>query len=178
MKIFGVDFGAKNRSSTVISTVRGKSVILSRNIGDADTFILDYFKEATEGVVFIDAPLSLPKIYKTGKGTDFFLRSCDRELRAMSPMFLGGLTARAMKIRASLSKQGLDVYETYPSALARHLGIDRGSARDISNAMGLKLPKIKDRHEFDSILCLLSAKRFLQGSAVSFGDNREGVILI
>jgi predicted nuclease with RNAse H fold len=94
----------------------------------------------------------------------------------MSPMFLGGLTARAMKIKASLTKQGLHVYETFPSALAKYLKLETGKC--LSQALNMKVPRIKDQHEFDSILCLLSAKRYLRGVALAFGDNREGVIII
>jgi uncharacterized protein len=48
--------------------------------------ILDMLQPAR---IFMDAPLSLPQVFFGPSGNEFFYRRCGRELKAMSPMFLG-----------------------------------------------------------------------------------------
>jgi predicted nuclease with RNAse H fold len=110
MMHFGIDYGSKMAGTTVI-TYNQDNVLYQRSSvknGDADAFILDCVTELQPGQIYIDAPLSLP-LACFGKGTDFFYREADRKLKAMSPMFLGGLTARAMKLRLQLTEMELQL---------------------------------------------------------------------
>lgn len=43
----------------------------------------------------------------------------DRQAKDMSPMFLGGLTARAIALSKEWRKLGIAVHEAYPAALIR-----------------------------------------------------------
>lgn len=194
--IIGIDYGSKVAGTTVIarlydfdkvdfhSSVKGQ---------DADQFILDFVNSNEDiWLSYIDAPLSLPKIYRNGLGEgDYFYRQADRRTGAMSPMFLGGLTARAMKLKAAFKINGIRLVETYPSKLAEVLGLkDHGyksEAEQISylcdiikerSALEFDNEEVKSWHHFDALLCLYSAKRFEMQSAMVFGDEEEGTITV
>ena len=113
--ICGVDFGAQLSGNTVVAVNTGSIVSLHRpkKGEETDSWIVKLLTELNPALVAIDAPLSLPGIYlEPKKYTDYFYRACDRELQAMSPMFLGGLTARAMRLKDILTKTTVEVIET------------------------------------------------------------------
>jgi len=118
----GIDYGAKKAGTTAICYQEGNRLFTSLSVkgADADDFCFQQIERLRPEFIMIDAPLSLPDAY-FGKGDDFFYRQCDRELNAMSPMFLGGLTARAMRLADQLKSRQMLVYETYPRALASEL---------------------------------------------------------
>lgn len=87
----GIDYGSKLAGTTAICYQEGDAltIIQSEKKQDADRFINDTVESLKPEQIFIDAPLSLPAAY-FGNGDDYFYRDCDRQLKAMSPMFLGG----------------------------------------------------------------------------------------
>jgi predicted nuclease with RNAse H fold len=137
--------------------------------------------------VYMDAPLSLPGAY-FGKGDDHFFRRADRLVGGMSPMFLGGLTARAIHLSERWRAMGISVFEVYPAALIKqewdYLKIPSGRAipphklRLMAGTFTLPPPAPKDRHEADSWLCWLTGYRHQHGRSKTIGDQEEGVILI
>jgi len=194
--IIGIDFGAKKAGTTVIARMfeHNRVDLFACEKGkDADAFILDFIKENEDvWLAYIDAPLSLPKIYgDEKKGESFFYRKSDELTGAMSPMFLGGLTARAMKLAAELKRLGVKPVETYPSKLAEVLQLKehdyKGSNKSIP-ALCKKLKEVssfefdesavKTWHHFDALLCLFSAKRHEMQAAMIFGDEEEGMIIV
>ena len=95
--VFGIDFGSKLSGNTAIALFeRGKIYFMSVDQDvDADDFILKAAEHFKPEIIFLDAPLSLPGKYMGLDGFDnYHFRKADLELRAMSPMFLGGLTKR------------------------------------------------------------------------------------
>lgn len=123
--LLGVDYGSKLAGTTAVCYLysEGNAAFLSSRKGeDADKMLLDFVLKHGPANLFLDAPLSLPLAYfqGTAHGTDFFYRQCDRQLGAMSPMFLGGLTARAIKLSFELKNVGASVFETYPKWQALH----------------------------------------------------------
>lgn len=203
--IYGIDYGAKMAGTTVVAYAKQGEVRFSASAKkrDADRFLLDFFANRPPGKIFIDAPLSLPEVYRSGVGQlpptqesarkgeipDFHYRACDRALGAMSPMFLGGLTARAMKLAFILRGQGHQVRETYPGALARHLALPASGYKGdiasvapclvlLSEAVGIDIAhtEIPDWHHFDALLALCSGYRHARGEAVVEGD-REGELV-
>ncbi len=196
MWLAGIDFGSKLAGTTVISIAEKVSGFYSFKGAfsvikgkDADLFLANYFKQFDFKYVGIDAPLSLPKVYKLNKGSEYFYRKGDKELNAMSPMFIGGLTARAIKLKDKFSSDSLNIFETYPKAKASELGlIDFGyKTKDpdsftacidfIENLSGWKL-NLNNWHQFDSVLALLSTIDFAENKAKSFGDEEEGLIWV
>ena len=194
--IIGIDFGAKLAGTTVIARMYDHNKVdffASAKKQDADQFIVDFIG-ANEDVwlAYIDAPLSLPKIYSQGGGEgNYFYREADVATGAMSPMFLGGLTARAMKLSVELTKLGVKVVETYPSKLADVLklkGKEYKTGRPQIAALCEELKEVsgfmfdneqvETWHHFDALLCLYSAKRHEIQASMVFGDANEGTITV
>jgi predicted nuclease with RNAse H fold len=109
-KIVGIDYGAKLAGTTVAAWNENGSLHwkCSGKKQDADKWLEEKLLQLRPDLIFMDAPLSLPGVY-SGQGTDYFYREGDRALGAMSPMFLGGLTARAMQLKANLTEEGFQI---------------------------------------------------------------------
>ncbi len=191
MKI-GIDYGSKLAGTTVIAFDRGDGIRLvkSKKNQDADLMILDFVMENRPSMIGLDAPLSLPGVYNGLTGfDDYHYRRCDKELKAMSPMFLGGLTARAMKLTSRLGKQGVPVYETYPVYTGKELFSNALGYRsktpdyeamiDILKIAGLTLANdtnISTSHDLDSILALKATLSIGTDDQKCIGDPQEGLI--
>jgi uncharacterized protein len=196
----GVDFGAKTSGTTVVSLFHsGKKieVFQSKKGEDADAFIDSILGRFLPEIVGIDAPLSLPGAYfGICNSPDFHYRQCDRELGAMSPMFLGGLTARAVSIMHQLESQGRTVLECYPKALMRRVLDPENKitykkehiskcANDLLHeqfeifaAGAISKVAISNWHIFDSLLVLLSVLRYVSGVVQVYGNQKEGLIYV
>ena len=189
---FGIDYGSKLAGTTVITYQKDGVLfqISSQKKEDADKLIVAAVDEMGPDVIFIDAPLSLPGAY-FGKGEDYFYREADKTLGAMSPMFLGGLTARAMKLKRQITEKGARVFETYPGALVRNTqnlkSVYDKKAKKVSDPLfeeimellnGVTLNKQPDNmHQVDSILAWHSGHRHLQGISKVVGNAEEGLII-
>lgn len=190
--IAGIDYGAKLAGTTVIAWMQDDRVRFASSLKgkDADAFLLSWVKEYQPVRLFLDAPLSLPGKYRGLAGCDdYFYREADKTLRAMSPMFLGGLTARAMQLAAYLQSEGIQVQETYPSHLSKLLDLnelgykkDKADIDIVAGALATQLsctiPDLPDWHHVDATLALLSGLRYLSGNAYTFGGVEEGVIVV
>ncbi|MCX8071749.1 MAG: DUF429 domain-containing protein [Candidatus Binatia bacterium] len=185
--IAGVDFGARWAGTTVICFDVGSQLRFLRvpQKQDADEFLEAFLRKSQPQAVYIDAPLSLPAAYFE-RGTDFLYRCCDRDLSAMSPMFLGGLTARAMRLCRRIT---LPVYEVYPHAAARLLeeqgiaGYRSASPPEYLARCARVLPctaaePVTSWHEVDAALAWWSGWRHLRGEARAFGEPSEGLIWV
>lgn len=186
-RVVGIDFGARKAGTTVLVWNEGTEIRAAQSkVGqDADIFLREAVGQLAPNLIAIDAPLTLPGVYRGVVGcSDFHLRECDRALKAMSPMFLGGLTARAMALAAEWRAEGVTVYETYPRQVAMRLGMDtstlgvvqiRAFLRDAGlrlNAQELKV----SRHLIDALVCLLPWVCSVEMEAV--GVESEGVIYL
>jgi len=192
--MIGIDYGSKLAGTTVIAHDAQGVIRLfgSRKKQDADRFLLDWLQQMEGEDIYIDAPLSLPQVYRyPERGGDFFYRQADREVSAMSPMFLGGLTARAMRLHRQLTARGHAVWEVYPARLAAELDLKALSYKKSLNhlpevlwALQDQLPRPVEReavtswHHIDALLAWLSGWRRRRGASLQFGDPDEGVILV
>lgn len=188
----GIDYGSKLAGTTVIAYQKEGLIHLekSEKKQDADKMILEFVSSHVATTVGIDAPLSLPGVYSNLEGyNDYHYRACDKALKAMSPMFLGGLTARAMKLEAVLVESGIKVLETYPVKagkllFAEPLGYrsktpDYLSMMDVLKEKGITLVegvRIESGHDLDAILALNIVDRISKGHASVEGDSKEGLI--
>lgn len=199
--ICAIDYGAKRAGTTAISFLTNNLKLftfLSEKGKDADKFILEKIFEFSPSIVGIDAPLSIPCAYnhliekqKDTTSPDFHLRKCDRELKAMSPMFLGGLTARAISLAYKIKETKIEVIECYPKATLQHLNQYKEKykkrsfnseetnliLKEILYLNGYNI-NIRTWHEFDSLLALVSVIRYSLGEAISYGDKVEGLIYV
>lgn len=142
--------------------------------------------------VFIDAPLSLPGVYKGLHGfNDFHRRSCDKQLAAMSPMFLGGFTASAIELATQLMQHGVEVKEVYPKALAKELQFKTYSRKlkreellplaeqALKHVKGFGLQEIPVvMHELDALLAWISGYRYVNSVHTLHGHPEEGLIIV
>lgn len=195
MTFAGIDYGSKMAGTTAIAFVNADEQIefaQSAKNQDADRFILQWVASHQPTRIFLDAPLSLPGVYRNAEAYgDYFYRQCDRDVQGMSPMFLGGLTARAMRLQAELTKRAVEVVEVYPSQLADVLQLDRALYKKQQIHLPAILSKIADKlpypvqneqvtswHRIDALLALLSGYRFAQKQHLTFGNTEEGIIIV
>lgn len=194
--VFGIDYGSKLTGNTVIGVFHdGVIFFLDMNKGvDADSFILNAAEHFKPSKIFIDAPLSLPGVYRNLPGfKNYHFRKADLELKAMSPMFLGGLAARAIELKGQLRSLGLNVFETYPRILANRLKLKncdyKGSVQSLSKCAeevlkvlpeSIKIDKeeIKTWHHLDALLALITAINSLFKQPETYGHREEGLIYI
>ncbi len=184
----GIDFGARNAGTTVVCHQRNGIFHFQRSAKDADgdAWLETTIETLRPGAIYIDAPLSLPGVYQ-GRGDDYFFRAADHQARGMSPMFLGGLTARAMRLAAGWRQMGITVHEAYPAALIRHAwesldveprkAIPRSKLRIMAGMVAVPTPETHDRHEADAWLCWVIGHRHQRGESIIHGNAEEGVIL-
>lgn len=139
-------------------------------------------------LVAIDAPLSLPKGRESLEKLGPHFRECDLMLRQKGirffPATLGPmrvLTKRAMALKESLTKLGIEVIETFPGGLYDLLGVRRRDKRgivDLFKGFGLDLEeRAYKQDELDAVACLLSGLRYLNSQAVVF-EGSDGTIFV
>lgn len=194
--VFGIDYGSKFSGNTVICIFDHAKVYfmqVEKNV-DADEFVLNAARHYKPQHIFLDAPLSLPGVYSGLQDfNDYNFREADRKLNAMSPMFLGGLTARAMRLKADLGALGIPLLETYPKILARQFGLEnlgyKGGKSCLiacrSHLMEQWNPKILidcqdviSWHHLDAWLALMSALRHVCGQCSVYGSREEGLVYV
>lgn len=207
----GIDYGSKTSGNTVISHHDGQVIhFYDADKKDADLFILkrlinhqsvlnrETVPPPTTGTlpittVFLDAPLSLPAVYYGRLGfSNYHYRQCDVALKAMSPLFLGGLTARAMELKYRLKeKANIETYEVYPKAIARllfpddyHKKLSVAEMERLSDSLTDKFAVLKfnqypkTQHQFDALLAWISGYRFMNQQHSVFGEAQEGLIIV
>ena len=189
----GIDYGSKLAGTTVIAFAdeQGLHLLQSEKKKDADKMILHFIKDQ-EGVnrVYIDAPLSLPQALINGQGSNYHYRACDKALNAMSPMFLGGLTARAMQPRDQITDRVM-CFEVYPGGLVRHkvalkAHYAKKEKEKITSFMkvlssSLPLPiqdEVSNWHQVDALLAWWIGWKHIRNEHETFGDEKEGLIYI
>lgn len=183
----GIDYGAKLAGSTAISFVENNQIKTLQSVKkqDADVFCVDWVSRLKPDFIMLDAPLSLPLAY-FGKGDDYFYRQADRELKAMSPLFLGGLTARAMRLADQWKKQEIKVYESYPRMVAQlAFGLNNKDEEAIKKAvvnylktqdLDITVASFQSAHAVDSVLAWIAGNRLISAKAIIIGDAEEGLI--
>jgi len=186
----GVDYGSKLAGTTAVCFRKENQFHFyqSEKKKDADAFLEKMVIELQPNYIFLDAPLSLPGAF-FNQSDDFFYRKGDREVRAMSPMFLGGLTARAMRMKSIFTKKEIEVIEVYPSQLLKVLFPEKVFKKKdykideiYENMKQLipNLPKVTppNSHQLDALLCWYSGFRFFEKVAIFYGEKAEGGIWV
>lgn len=202
----GIDYGSKTSGNTVICHHDGQVIhFYDADKKDADLFILDRIgscqsvlngkltNDTRIEAVFLDAPLSLPAVYQARAGfSNYHYRQCDVALKAMSPLFLGGLTARAMELKHRLKeKANVETYEVYPKAIAQrlfpteyHKKLSVAEMERLCGILTEKFPVLqfykhpKNQHQFDALLAWISGYRFMNQQHSVFGEAQEGLIIV
>ena len=189
----GIDFGAKLAGTTVLCRLedgRLHTEACPKKV-DADQWLVQRIMDLRPNVVYIDAPLSLPAVYSNPQAHgDYFYRKADRLTNAMSPMFLGGLTARAMQLRRTCQEFAIPMREVYPGFLVKTMDLtenynkkDRTKIHDFLQDLAELCPSMlahtpESWHEVDAVLAWWSGFRHISGLALQLGDEAEGAIII
>lgn len=185
VKIVGIDYGAQTSGNTVIAHKEEHRVHLIQipQKKHTDTWLQAQLVDLKSDVVYLDAPLSLPLAF-SGLGDNFHYRKCDQLTKAMSPLFLGGLTARAMQLKHDLSS--LIFHEVYPAFFQS----ERIGSLHYKNNMDLFLDDLHKTHPFqlqhspdnwhqvDALIALLIGQRHQQKKHREVGNPQEGIIII
>ncbi len=191
LQIAGVDYGSKFAGTTAIAWLADGGIHLAQSVkkGDADAWLMDQLLTLHVKIMFIDAPLSLPSVYSNpdrADGDDYFYRAADRAAGAMSPMFIGGLTARAMRLTEALLP--MESVEVYPKLLAQEMNLTdigykqkdgdlKACCDRIEEALNVPFEGVPDNwHALDAVLALYTGIRWLDGRAKRFGELEEGLI--
>lgn len=194
-QFIGIDYGSKLAGTTVVAFTNDRNVVnfkTSEKKKDADKFLIKIVEEIQPEFVFLDAPLSLPGVYTNPeKFDDYFYRKGDKILKGMSPMFLGGLTARAMRLKQQFENKGIKVLEIYPAIHAQRMALKTYNYKkqlqyipDIIAILQHNLPlkvdwkSIKTWHQVDALLAYYAGFRYMKGDAESFGEEAEGMIWV
>lgn len=184
-KIVGVDYGAKMSGNTVIAHFdSGKIKFLQvEKKKDTDKWLQKELNILAADIVYMDAPLSLPRAYY-GAEDSYHYREADKITKAMSPMFLGGLTARAMTLRKELAP--LPFHEIYPAYYQSEIiqsvyykkEIDLFLS-DLNKIEPYSLAEIpKNWHKVDALMALLIGRRHQENRHIEIGNPEEGIIII
>jgi len=188
-----IDFGSKTSGYTAaaLQDERNKITLYQARKGEnADIWLKELIQRTSPEVVAIDAPLSLPGVYsKLEHCSNHHYRHCDLEAGAMSPMFLGGLTARAIELKSwLLQNTDAEVIEVYPKLVAQRLALDKRYKKDSSYLEEALVALDKELtgtmpgdagenwHRFDALMALIAANRYVAGTAEKIGLETEGII--
>ncbi|QCK13580.1 hypothetical protein [Mangrovivirga cuniculi] len=186
-KIAGVDYGSNLSGNTVMCLNENNNLSLYYSVKgrNTDVWLYDLINEKKPSVLGIDSPLSLPGVYTNNEFDDYFYRKCDRELQAMSPMFIGGLTARSIKLKTLLEKTVNGIYEVYPSGHLRNNDIPvlkrnhtKEEFKDYLQSLNVKSHDIKSSHAFDAMIAWIITANIYLGNAKAIGDIKEGLIYV
>ena len=156
-----------------------------------DVEILSKIRETHPAVVAIDAPLSLPPGRKSlEERTGAHLRECDRELLKKGikffPVTLGPmrkLTQRGINLRHMLESDGRVTIEVYPGGAQDVLVIprkQRGLEKLKEGLERLGIEGLKNQlsdHELDAATCADVGKLFVEGKAVTYGSQSDGIVM-
>ena len=193
---FGIDYGSKYTGNTVIAVLQGEDIMFMQvdKKVDADNFIFNATQHFKPQWVFLDAPLSFPGVYtNTGANTNYHFRLADLECKAMSPMFLGGIAARAIELKHRLEETGTKVFETYPRIMAKRLNLPemgyKKSRGNLNICIAETVARFRDNlhinpkdittwHHLDALLALMSAMAHEQQKCTAYGDPNEGQIFV
>ena len=185
----GVDYGSKLAGTTAIYYMQDNTLhcVQSKKKQDADIWLSNFINSEGITQVYLDAPLSLPGAFR-GINDHYFYRKCDKLTKAMSPMFLGGLTARAIKLKDSLPD--VKFVETYPAYLIKQIldwqdiytKKEKINDRIIMKFQNLIPYEIKTKpmnwHQLDALACWYTGYRSVNEGVVTIGDSKEGLIII
>jgi predicted nuclease with RNAse H fold len=191
--ILAIDFGSKTSGFTAAAWLDLEGTVhleQAKKGANADQWLRDLTARVQPRLVAIDAPLSLPGVYfGTPECLSFHYRHCDQKVSAMSPLFLGGLTARAMEFKSwILAELAADVIEVYPKLIAQEIALDKRYKKEASYLKealaqlvdllpGRVSPhEVENWHRFDALLALRAASKYAAGAAEKIGLETEGII--
>ncbi|NMM46939.1 hypothetical protein [Marinigracilibium pacificum] len=185
--IAGIDFGSNLSGNTVacINENNKFNFYFSKKGSNTDIWLFKLLVEKQPALVGIDAPLSLPGVYQGLDMADYFYRDCDRLMKAMSPMFIGGLTARSIKLKDQLSNLNIPVYEVYPGGYISDNDLPvlkknhkKDEFLEYKQSLGVDIDQVINAHALDALIAWIISVRIFNKEAKSIGNRLEGLIYV
>ncbi len=179
MRIVGLDLAGSPRHATGVCVLEsGKARV---DLLHTDDEILLRIIESKPALVAVDAPLSWPR--------EGLLRDAEKALhrrgiKCFPPLGLASmerLTLRGILLSRVLRKIGINVIEVYSGGAMDVWGVDKTdeSLHKVLASMGAaRKGKRVQTDRIDAIVCAIVGRMFLQGRAVSLGDQAEGAIVM
>jgi predicted nuclease with RNAse H fold len=188
--VVGIDLAAKQQRDTGICILSSRACL---KLVREDEAIFNEIKAAKPKpkLIAIDAPLTMPvgrccfkqdcKCRTQGKN----LRQADKELiskgyRVFPPGFawMKDLTERGVKLRERLEKYRVKVIEVHPRSSLLALNWNEANVNEYLWKKGYREVKVKNKHEFDALICAITALLYLDGKTIQIGNKEEGQIVI
>jgi len=156
MKVVGIDLAGKEENETGFCVLSDSGIETFTLFTDSE--ILEKVRKVGPEVIGIDAPLSFPEAGLYRESEKLLL---ERGFKPVSTRFPGMrvLVLRAIELVRILREEGYRVIEVYPRATEK--------------VLGLKMEKGVNEHEYDSLLCALTAKSFLEGNY----EDLKGIVI-
>ncbi|GIV28015.1 MAG: hypothetical protein KatS3mg027_1829 [Bacteroidia bacterium] len=192
-QILGIDLGNKASGNTALCFLNQNQLQFIQPTKKVDelNIILEIIKKHNIHLVCIDAPLTLPAVYyQTPEFNDYMYRQCDKLCKAMSPMFVGAFTARAIQLKNILQEKNIQVIEVYPKMLIETLNLkdyypkkkDKNISIALLKHLKYQIPfnfiKPETLHQLDAMLCWHSGFRYLNNLHQQYGNKNEGIIVV
>ncbi|MCH8555192.1 MAG: hypothetical protein LAT76_08545 [Schleiferiaceae bacterium] len=192
----GVSLGGKYTGDSALAIYsNGQILIVQPDEGvDSDAFSTQVIEQFAPEIITIDAPITIPgALTKTSGCFDYHFRQADKECGCISPMIIGGRTARAIELKSVWEKLGKEVYETSPRLLARDFGLRemgyRKTGLHLRNCAALLKASfnpdinlaerdISNWTRLDALLALMTAMKIETKTATSIGNPEEGLIWV
>lgn len=189
MILIGIDLGGRTTGKTAVSVYNSENNIvkvigvkeIEKITSGIDENFIEFLNELNGNIIGIDAPLSLPDFTQK----DYLYRSGDREVKALSPMTIGEITARAIFLN---SKLNCEVIEVYPKSVLQFLGLQSTKyknneklLRNITNIVISKYKMIPNQFEMindnvDSLLSLVAVIHYFRNSYRNIGNKTKFII--
>lgn len=189
MKVIGIDLAAKEQRPTGFCIL---SESASLKLIKEDQALIQEIKAVNPRLIAIDAPLTFPSgrcCFELNckcrtKGAN--LRLADRKLiakgyRVFPPSFawMRDLTARGVRLRKLLRKYGYSVIEVHPRTSLLALKWSEADVYEYLKREGYgEVVKAGNKHEFDALICAITAILHLKGETIEVGSKKEGQIVI
>ncbi len=186
--VAGIDLAAKEQNNTGVCILSTRA---SLKLVRGDEALIWEIKNAKPEVVAIDAPLTLPKgrcclkqdCKCRTQGAN--LRLADKELisrgyRVFPPAFawMKNLTERGVRLSRLLGRYSYRVIEVHPRTSLLALKWKEADVYEYLKREGYGEVKTKNKHEFDALICAITALLYLKGETIQVGSMEEGQIVV
>ncbi|MEM2934439.1 MAG: DUF429 domain-containing protein [Methanocellales archaeon] len=188
MNVVGVDLAAKEQKPTGVCILSERA---SLKLVRDDEALIQEIKTAHPRLIAIDAPLTLPagrccfKLNCKCRTQGANLRLADRELiakgyRVFPPGFawMKNLTERGVRLRKLLGRYRYRVIEVHPRTSLSALNWGEADVYEYLWREGFGEVKAGSKHEFDALICAITALLHLSGKTIEVGSKTEGQIVI
>lgn len=160
MRVVGIDLAGKSENPTGFCILTDEGTDSKEVYSDLD--ILKEIENAKPDIIAIDAPFWIQKmgdrIIPWRRSEELLLKRGFRPISIALPS-MTMLARRAIHLVSVLRQRRYNVIEVFPQATEKILGLSKAEK--------------KSEHEYDALLCALTAKAYLENKY----ENLDGIII-